>query len=569
MLECYSEFLPTAAYTGTAAAANTEPSLNFRLTARDQNPVAGGYQYADTKLRIDKTAGPFLATSQATAASYAAGSSQAITWDVNGTNKPTLAQNVKISLSTDGGQTFPIVLAASTPNDGTESVPMPYVSTTTGRIKIEAVGNYFFDINDAPVTITRSFAVNDTVADDIDVQYSDPVSASFTTSSDYGDVSATVDGTTPLPAGLTLTRTGFTAGALPSAPTFALTGNVTAPLGDYPVKIDVTDGTNTQSVEFTIHVLAEDATATYTGQTTAEAPHGGNDVANVTLSAHVVQAADGTLGDITNAKVTIKDTVANEVLCANLPVNASGDASCTYSADLPLTSGRSYTLQLQVGDRFTGTGSGALAVTIDSTDPDTTITSGPAEGSYLLGSAATFGFSSNDPAATFACTFDGAPKSCPSSPVTVSGLSAKTHRFTVAASDAAANVDKTPAARLFTVPLDDAALTVAKGKWKSADEGSAYSGTVSKSKKKGDALKTTVTGATSLALIVGTNKKFGKVKVYLNGELIKTVSLKGATGSKVLVQLAAFSTPQSGVVKIVNAKNKAVVIDGLGVVTAP
>ena len=68
---------------------------------------------------------------------------------------------------------------------------------------------------------------------------------------------------------------------------------------------------------------------------------------------------------------------------------------------------------------------------------------------------------------------------------------------------------------------------------------------------------------------MGTNKKFGKVKVYLNGTLIRTVSLKGAKGSKVLVQLAAFSTPQSGEVKIVNAKNKAVVIDGLGVVTAP
>jgi hypothetical protein len=64
-----------------------------------------------------------------------------------------MAPNVKISLSTDGGQTFPTVLAASTPNDGSQSVTLPNVSTSTARIKIEAVGNYFFDINDANFSV--------------------------------------------------------------------------------------------------------------------------------------------------------------------------------------------------------------------------------------------------------------------------------------------------------------------------------------------------------------------------------------------------------------------------------
>ena len=44
----------------------------------------------------------------------------------------------------------------------------------------------------------------------------------------------------------------------------------------------------------------------------------------------MTQAADGSLGDITKATVTIKDSIANEVLCADVPVDASGDASCTY-----------------------------------------------------------------------------------------------------------------------------------------------------------------------------------------------------------------------------------------------
>ena len=152
-IDCYSEFLPTADYNGDAAAFNTEPSLNFRLTARDMRGPNGGTEFADTKLRLDKTAGPFLATSQATATTWESGQTQTITWDVANTNKPTLAENVKISLSTDGGQTFSRVLAASTPNDGSQAITVPKLSTSNGRIKIEAVGNYFFDVADGVVRV--------------------------------------------------------------------------------------------------------------------------------------------------------------------------------------------------------------------------------------------------------------------------------------------------------------------------------------------------------------------------------------------------------------------------------
>jgi hypothetical protein len=62
--------------------------------------------------------------------------------------------NVKISLSTDGGNTFPTILLASTPNDGSQSVTIPNMPTTTARIKVEAVGNIFFDISDTDFTIS-------------------------------------------------------------------------------------------------------------------------------------------------------------------------------------------------------------------------------------------------------------------------------------------------------------------------------------------------------------------------------------------------------------------------------
>ena len=62
---------------------------------------------------------------------------------------------MKISLSTDSGLTYPTVLSASTPNDGSQAVVLPNITTVgnTARIKVEAVDNYFFDINDANFAI--------------------------------------------------------------------------------------------------------------------------------------------------------------------------------------------------------------------------------------------------------------------------------------------------------------------------------------------------------------------------------------------------------------------------------
>ena len=122
--------------------------------------------------------------------------------------------------------------------------------------------------------------------------------------------------------------------------------------------------------------------------------------------------------------------------------------------------------------------------------------------------------------------------------------------------------------------MDDAALASTKGKWKRSNQAGAFGGTVSSSKK-GSTLSTTISGATSLALVASTGKKGGTVKVFLNGQLLKTISLKGAAASEVLIPVATFATGQSGTVTIVNdtkkakkkKKQKSVVIDGLGVVT--
>jgi hypothetical protein len=71
---------------------------------------------------------------------------------------PVGAQSVRLTLSVDGGQTFPYVLAESTPNDGAATVTVPNTSTDAARVRVEAVGNIFFDVSDANFRITPDAA---------------------------------------------------------------------------------------------------------------------------------------------------------------------------------------------------------------------------------------------------------------------------------------------------------------------------------------------------------------------------------------------------------------------------
>lgn len=129
-------------------------TLTFRLTVRDNHAGGGQTRDDNANVTISSASGPFAVTAPNTAVTWAGGSTQTITWSVASSNlAPVNCANVKISLSTDGGQTFSTVLAASTPNDGTEALVIPTTPSTTARIKIEAVGNIFFDISNTNFTI--------------------------------------------------------------------------------------------------------------------------------------------------------------------------------------------------------------------------------------------------------------------------------------------------------------------------------------------------------------------------------------------------------------------------------
>lgn len=147
------EKLPTVART-----------LNFRLLVRDNHTGVGGVSCDATSVNITND-GPFLITSQNTTTTWLAGMAATITWSVSGTNMGVInAANVKISISYDGGTTF-ADLVATTANDGSEAITVPTPGTmpqTQVRIKVEAIGNIFFDINDVNITIDNTCPVENT-----------------------------------------------------------------------------------------------------------------------------------------------------------------------------------------------------------------------------------------------------------------------------------------------------------------------------------------------------------------------------------------------------------------------
>ncbi|QQS28410.1 MAG: choice-of-anchor J domain-containing protein [Sphingobacteriales bacterium] len=142
---------------------NVSRTINMRLTVRDNNPLGGAFDCDATSVTVSNTSGPFTVTSQNSPTTWNANGTNTatVTWDVaNTTSAPVSCANVDILFSTNAGQTFPYSLATNTPNDGTQTFVIPSFPTTVGRVKVKCANNIFFDINNAPITISSPCAAN-------------------------------------------------------------------------------------------------------------------------------------------------------------------------------------------------------------------------------------------------------------------------------------------------------------------------------------------------------------------------------------------------------------------------
>jgi hypothetical protein len=147
------ETLPTVART-----------MKFRLTVRDNRTGGGGVatggngcsSTAAFSVGIDATAGPFKVTAPNGGEFWSGGSTQNVTWNVASTTNATVnCQFVNIYMSTDGGVTYPTLIASHVANTGTHSITTPNIPTvTTVRFMIVCEDNFFFDVSDANFTIT-------------------------------------------------------------------------------------------------------------------------------------------------------------------------------------------------------------------------------------------------------------------------------------------------------------------------------------------------------------------------------------------------------------------------------
>ncbi len=90
---------------------------------------------------------------------------------------------------------------------------------------------------------------------------------------------------------------------------------------------------------------------------------------------------------------------------------------------------------------------------VDTTPPETTITSGPAEGTTTDDNTPTFSFAADESGSTFTCSVDAGGFAGCASPLTLPALADGVHTFRVRAIDPAGNIDPTPASRSFTVAV--------------------------------------------------------------------------------------------------------------------
>jgi large repetitive protein len=121
----------------------------------------------------------------------------------------------------------------------------------------------------------------------------------------------------------------------------------------------------------------------------------------------------------------------------------------------------SYTATARDAAGNTSGASNSRTVVVDTTAPNTVLTTGPL--GATSSTSASFTFTADDPSASFECRLDGGAWTACSSPRTYATLTEGSHTFEVRATDAAGNTDQMPALRTWTVDTAPPAPPVITG----------------------------------------------------------------------------------------------------------
>jgi hypothetical protein len=212
---------------------------------------------------------------------------------------------------------------------------------------------------------------------------------------------------------------------------------------------------------------------TFTSEPLTEGPH-----------SFIVSSSRFGLAGPTAVRNFIVDPTAPDTLIDSGPAGLTTDSTPTFTFEAP-GGGTSFTCALDGGVQapcaspFT---TGALAdgphifnvradndvvgdsrsFTVDTTAPQTSITSGPAEGAATSVTRPTFTFGSSEDPATFGCTLDGTPVLCDAVFTPAAPLAEGAHVLTVAARDAAGNLAP-PLVRHFSVDTTPPQTTITGG----------------------------------------------------------------------------------------------------------
>jgi subtilisin-like proprotein convertase family protein len=321
-------------------------TMHFRLTARDNRATGGGVCYDETAITVGTTGKPFKVTyPSASGITWYVNDFQTITWDPNGTaGAPVNCANVTIQLSTDGGNTYDVTLAAGTPNDGSEEIQVPGNLGTACRVRVMAVGNIFYDISNAnfriQVSPTNTFSFNSPVPVNIcgnsgSTTLNSAALGTFTTNI---TLSASLN-----PAGTTVSF-GTTSLAPGSSTTVTLNNTGSLAPGTYTVRITGVAGTITKTKDIQF-IVSQQATPPATLTTPAA------DAVGVAFSPSFNWAAVSGASSYTLEIATASDF-------SSLAQTITGITTLPYTLTTPLSENTTYYWRVKT---VNGCGAGAAS----------------------------------------------------------------------------------------------------------------------------------------------------------------------------------------------------------------